>query len=123
LFEPSLARIKAEWARNGLTRLGTASYLLGEWSSAAALLGRAAARPDGSALDRFLLALARHRLGRSDEARRDCDRALARLRTDKLDDETRDVAVEALTTIRGLSISVAESLLRDAVFPVDPFAP
>jgi hypothetical protein len=38
------------------------------------------------------------------------------------DDETHDVALEALTTIRGLSRDEAESLLRDAAFPADPFA-
>ena len=63
----------------GLTRLGAAYFLLGDWASAAAVLDRAAARPDASALDGFLLALARHHLGRLDEARSDCDRALERL--------------------------------------------
>jgi hypothetical protein len=51
------------------------------------------------------------------------DRALERLRTDVADDETHDVAAEALLTIRGLSLGAAESLLRDAAFPADPFAP
>ena len=83
LFEPSLTRIKADGERNGLTRLGAAYFLLGDWASAAAVLGRAAARPDASALDGFLLALARHHLGRHDEARSDCDRALERLRSDR----------------------------------------
>ena len=48
-----------------------------------------------SALDGFLLALARHHLGRVDEARSDCDRALERLGSDLADEATRDVAVEA----------------------------
>ncbi len=71
----------------------------------------------------FLLALARQHLGRPAEARRDCDRALERLRTNNAEDETRDVAIEALMTTRGLSQSKAESLLLDAAFPANSFAP
>jgi len=115
--------LKADTERNGLTRLGAAYSLLGDWASAAAVLERAAARPDGSALDGFLLALAHHHLSRADEARSACERALARLRTDQDEDATHDVAAEALLTIRGLSLGAAESLLRDAAFPADPFAP
>jgi hypothetical protein len=122
-FEPRLMHLKGDRERNGLARLGTAYSLLGDWASAAAVLERAAARPDGSALDGFLLALAHHHLGRSDEARSECDRALARLRTDRDEAEAYDVAAEALTTIRGLSLCESESLLRDAAFPADPFAP
>jgi hypothetical protein len=33
------------------------------------------------------------------------------------------VAIEALMTIRGLGVDEAESLLLDAAFPGDPFAP
>ncbi len=62
---------------SGLTRLGAAYGLLGDWASAAAVLGRAAARPDASALDGFLLALARHHLGR---ARRGPERLRSRPR-------------------------------------------
>jgi hypothetical protein len=80
------------------------------------------ARLDASALDIFLLALTRHHLGRSDLARSDCDRALERLRTDEADAVIHDVALEALRTIRGLSIGETESLLLDAAFPADPFA-
>jgi tetratricopeptide (TPR) repeat protein len=122
LFRTSLIQLRADGERNGLTRLGAAYSLLGDWTSAAAVLGRAAARPDAPALDGFLLALAHHHLGRTAEARSDCDRALERLRTDEADDETRDVAFEALTTIRDLSVREAESLLLDAAFPVGPFA-
>src|SRR5262249_663309 len=125
-FEPSVMRVKADGERNGRTRLGAAYYLLGDWASAAAVLERAAARPEASALPGFLLALARHHLGRAGEARRECDRALARLGTDQAgvehEDETRDVAAEALTTIWALNIGQAESLLLDAAFPADPFA-
>jgi hypothetical protein len=35
---------------------------------------------------------------------------------------TRDVALEALTTIRDLGLDDAESLLLDAAFPADPFS-
>ncbi len=56
------------------------------------------------------------------EARRDGDRALERLRTGPAEDEPRDGAVEALMTIRGLSLDEAESLVRHAAFPADPFA-
>jgi hypothetical protein len=115
--------LKADRERNGLVRLGAAYSLLGDWASAAAILERAAAHHDGSALDSFLLALAHHHLGRAAEASSECDRALERLRTDVADDATLDVALEALTTIRGLSLGEAESLLRDAAFPADPFAP
>jgi WD40 repeat protein/serine/threonine protein kinase/Flp pilus assembly protein TadD len=121
-FEPSLLRIKADGERNGLTRLGAAHFLLGDWASATAVLGRVAARPEASALDGFLLALACHHLGRADEARSDCDRALERLASDLADAATHDVAVEALLTIRGLSVDEAESLLLDLLFPADPFA-
>jgi hypothetical protein len=121
-FELGLMHLKADTERNGLARLGAAYSLLGDWASAAAVLGRAAARPDAPALDVFLLALARHHLGRADEARGDCDRALERPRTDVADDETHDVALEALTTIRGLGLGEAGPLLLDAAFPADPFA-
>jgi hypothetical protein len=121
-FEPSLTRIKADPVQNGLTRLGAAYYLKGDWASAAAVLERAAARPDARALDEFLLALARHHLGRTAEARSECDRALKRLRTDEAGDETRDVALEALTTIRDLGADDAESLLLDAAFPAEAFS-
>jgi hypothetical protein len=33
------------------------------------------------------------------------------------------VAVEAIMTIRGLGVDAAASLLLDAAFPADPFAP
>jgi WD40 repeat protein/tetratricopeptide (TPR) repeat protein len=122
-FELRLMHLKADTERNGLARLGAAYSLLGDWGSASAVLERAAARPDPAALDVFLLALARHHMGRADEARSECDRAIGRLRTDPDGDETHDVAAEALTTIRGLSLDDAESLLRDAAFPADPFAP
>jgi hypothetical protein len=96
--------------------------LLGDWASAAAVLERAAARPDAMALAGFLLALARYHLGRVDEARSDCDRALERLGSGLADEATRDVAVEALMTIRGLGLDEAESVLLDLVFPAQPFA-
>jgi hypothetical protein len=121
LFEASLLRIKAREER-GLTRLGAAYVLIGDWASAAVVLSRAAARPEASALDGFLLALARHHLGRIDEARSDCDRDLARPGSDLTDEPTRDVAIEALMTIRGLSIDEADSVLLDTAFPIDPFA-
>src|SRR5262249_9106049 len=65
-FEASLQRIKVDTDRDGRTRLGVAHALLGEWASAAAVLARAAARRDASALDEFLLALVHHHLGRRD---------------------------------------------------------
>jgi WD40 repeat protein len=122
-FPASLARLKADPVRNGLARLGAAYCLLGDWAAAAAVLERTAARPGAPALDGLLLALARHHLGRSAEARSGCDRALERLRTERAEEETRDVAVAALVAIRGLGESDAESLLLDAVFPANPFAP
>jgi hypothetical protein len=76
-----------------------------------------------SPLDDFLLALAGHRLGRHDEARRDCDRGVARLGSELRDDATRDVAIEALMTVRSLSVDEAESFLLDVAFPADPFGP
>jgi hypothetical protein len=125
-FELRLTHIKVDTERNGLARLGAAYSLLGDWASAAAVLERASAHHDGSALGGFLLALAYHHLGQADKAESECDRALARLRTDHAAhadmDETRDVTVEALTAIRGLTISQAESLLLDAAFPANPFA-
>jgi eukaryotic-like serine/threonine-protein kinase len=121
-FEASLSRIKADAQRNGLTRLGAAYSLLGDWASAATVLGRNAARSDASALDGFLAALAQHHLGQRAEARSGCDRAVERLRTCIIEDEARNVALEALTAIRDLGIDEAESLLLDAAFPADPFA-
>ncbi len=123
LFEPRLMRLKADVHRNGLTRLGAAYFLLGDWASAAAVLERAAAKPDGSALDKFLLALARHHLDRKEEARSDCDRALQRLSTGAGNEETHDVAIAALTAILELSVSQAESLLLGGGLPADPFTP
>ncbi len=123
LFEPRLRSIKADEKRNGLTRLAAAYLLIGDWASAAAILSRAAARPDASALDGFLLALACHHLGRLDEARSDCDRALERLGSGLAEEATRDVAVEAMVTIRGLGVDEAEALLQDLVFPASPFGP
>jgi len=122
LFEPRLRSNKGDDGRNGLTRLGAAYVLLGDWASAAGVLGRAAARPVATALDDFLLALAHHHLGRVDEARSDCDRALERVASDLSDESTQDVAVEALMNIRGLGVDAAEALLLDAAFPADPFA-
>jgi tetratricopeptide (TPR) repeat protein len=120
-FELRLMQLQADTERDGLARLGAAYSLLGDWASAAAVLERAAARPDGSALDGFLLALAHHHLGRVDEARSDCDRALERLGSDLADEATHDVAVEALMTIRGQGVDEAESVLQDLVFPAEPF--
>jgi WD40 repeat protein/tetratricopeptide (TPR) repeat protein len=122
LFELTLMGIKGDTARNGLTRLAAAYSLLGEWAHAAAMPARAAARPDATALDDFLLALARHHLGRRDEARSECDRALGRLASDLADQATQDVAIEALMTILRLGVGEAEALLLDAAFPADPFA-
>jgi eukaryotic-like serine/threonine-protein kinase len=122
-FQTSLTRLKADPARNGLTRAGAAYYLLGDWAAAASIFERAAARPGAPALDGLLLGLARHHLGRSAEARSDCDRALERLRTERAEEETRDVAVAALMDIRGLGVDESDSLLLDAAFPTDPFAP
>jgi WD40 repeat protein/serine/threonine protein kinase len=123
LIETRLKIIKADAQRNGLTRLGAANILLGDWASAAAVLARAAARPDASAVDGFLLALARHHLGFVDEARSDCDRALERLQSGLPDEVTRDVAVEAMMTIRGQGVDEAEAQLQDLVFPASPFDP
>jgi eukaryotic-like serine/threonine-protein kinase len=117
-----LQTIRADTERSGLTRLGTAYILLDEWAPAADVLARAAARPDATALDDFLLALARHHLGRRDEARSDCDRALGRSGSGLADEATRDVAVDALMTTRGLGVDEAEALLLDVAFPADPFA-
>jgi hypothetical protein len=122
LFEPSLARIKADGERDGRTRLGAAYALLGEWGRAAAVLERAVARPEATPLDGFLVAVARQHLGRRGEAHHDCDRAMARLRSERADEATHDVAIEALMTIRGLSVDEAEALVLDAAFPGDPFA-
>ena len=123
LFQPSLEAIKADTERGGLTRLGAAYVLLGDWAPAAAVLARAAARPDALALDDFLLALARHHLGRLDEARGDCDRGLARSGGVMADESTHDVAIEALMTIRGLGVDEAESSFQDLLFPASPFGP
>jgi hypothetical protein len=117
-----LQAIKADDSRHGLTRLGAAYSLLGEWTSAAGVLTRATARPDAPALDSFLLALAQHHLGQLDEARSECDRGLARLRSDLADDATFDEAIEALVIVRGLSACEAEGLLLDRVFPANPLA-
>jgi hypothetical protein len=123
LFPPSLQMIRADTERTGLTRLGAAYYLLGEWAPAAVVLARAAARPDAPALDGFLLALARHNLGRVEEAWSDCNRALGGLGSGLADEATHDVAVEALMTIQGRGVDEAETVLQDLVFPAHPFGP
>src|SRR5262249_23103157 len=117
LFQRSLQTIRADTERDGRTRLGAAYALLGEWAPAAAVLAPAAARPDAPALDGFLLALARHHLGRVEEARSDCNRALGGLGSGLADEATHDVAVEALMTIRGRGVDEAETELQDLVFP------
>jgi tetratricopeptide (TPR) repeat protein len=122
-FEPSLLRIKADTERNGLTRLGAAYVLLGAWAPAEAVLARAAARPEASSLDGFLLALARHHLGHEVESRSDCNRALERPGSALADEPIHDVVVEALMTVRGLGVDEAEAVLQDLVFPADPFGP
>lgn len=121
-FELSLLGTRADNRRNGRTRLGAAYAQLGDWAPAAAVLARAAARPDATALDGLLLALAHNHLGRVNEARSDCDRALEQPGSDLGDEQTHDVAVAALMTIRGLALEEAEALLLDWVFPADPFA-
>jgi eukaryotic-like serine/threonine-protein kinase len=123
LFDASLLRIKADAERNGLMRLGAAYSSLGDWTSAAAVLGQAAARPDAPALDGLLLALVHYHVGRRDESRSLLEQALQRLTTERGEDDTRDVAVAALMTIRGLSVGEAELLLLDLAFPSDPLAP
>jgi hypothetical protein len=122
LFYLRLTTIESAGEWNGLTRLGAAYCLVGDWASAAAILERAGSWSDASALDCLLLALAQHRLGRHDEARSECDGAIERLKTSTFDDETRDVALVALMEIQRLSIEEAESLLLDLAFPVDRFA-
>jgi WD40 repeat protein/tRNA A-37 threonylcarbamoyl transferase component Bud32/tetratricopeptide (TPR) repeat protein len=122
LFPPSLQAIRADAERPSLTRLGAAYTLLGDWTLAATVLARATARQSATALDHFLLALARHHLGRRDEARSACDRALRRVAKDLSDEATQDVAIEALVNVRGLGVNEAEALLFDAAFPADPFA-
>jgi WD40 repeat protein/serine/threonine protein kinase len=117
LIELSLSKL-----RDIRTQLGVSYALLGEWALAAAILERGAARGESSVLDGFLLALCHHHLGRHDEARSDCDRALERLGRGLSDEATHDVATEALMTIRGLGFDEAESLRLDAALPADPFA-
>ena len=65
LFGSSLKLIKADETRNGFTRLGAAHCLLGEWQHAAEVLSRAAIRSGATALEFFLLALARDRTRRA----------------------------------------------------------
>ncbi|QEH39156.1 Serine/threonine-protein kinase pkn5 [Aquisphaera giovannonii] len=122
LYRPALRAIRADAERPGRTRLGAAYLLLGEWAPAAAALARPAPAPDGPAPDGFLLALALHHLGRRDDARAACVRALERPAINPADDPARDVAVEALATILGLDADHAEGLLLDRAFPADPFA-
>ena len=122
LFTPSLERMKDDFARHGLSRLGAAYCLQGDWTRAAEVLNRAASLPRASAADVFLLALARHHLGRHASARIDCDRAFEHLKTGIPDEETRGVAIEALMAVRNASVFGAESLLLDATFPADPFS-
>jgi hypothetical protein len=121
-LEPRWRSIAGDGERDGRTRLGAAYALRGEWAPAAAVLGRAIARPDATALDLFLLALARHHLG-SDDARSACDTALSRLEGAAADDATRDIGIAALLAIRGLTADEAESLLLDRAFPAEPFGP
>ena len=123
LFQPSLWTIRADVDRDGRTRLGAAYVLLGDWALAVTVLAQAAARPEASVLDDLLLALARHHLGRLDEARSDCARVLERLRNGSSDEATHDAAIEALMTIRGLDADAADSLLLDLVFPAPAVCP
>ena len=121
-FGSSLQIIKADETQNGLTRLGAARCLLGQWKDAEPVLSRAARSPGATALEFFLLALARDHIEEHSQAQLDCDRAVALLKSDKLEQATNDVAVEALMTIRGASVDEAQSVVFDAAFPADPFS-
>jgi hypothetical protein len=68
-------------------------------------LARAASRSGATALDFFLLALARHHLEERTQAQLDCDRASVLLKYEKRAQETNDVAVEALIKLRGATVS------------------
>ena len=122
LFGSALQSIRADEMQNGFTRLGAAHCLLGHWGDATAVLSRAASRSGATALDFFLLALARHHVEEHVQAQLDCDRAFALLKCDKLAQDTNDVAVEALIKVRGVSVDEAQALVFDAAFPVDPFS-
>ena len=76
-------------------------------------------------MDGFLLSLARHHLGRAEPAWLACSRALERFRSAGFDGDeaARDLALEALMTVRRLGLAEAQSLLFDAEFPSQPFAP
>ncbi|MHB1560327.1 MAG: protein kinase domain-containing protein [Isosphaeraceae bacterium] len=122
LFEPALAVIRDDPRRSALTRLGAAYLSLGDWPRAAAVLERVASRPDAPALDGFLLALALHHQGRTDEARATCELALREYHDGATGGAvTREVALEALARLRNFDMNTAESALLDAAFPVDPF--
>jgi hypothetical protein len=69
------------------------------------VLARAASRSGATALDFFLLALARHHLEERTQAQLDCDRASVLFKYEKLAQETNDVAVEALIKVRGATVS------------------
>jgi serine/threonine protein kinase/WD40 repeat protein/tetratricopeptide (TPR) repeat protein len=122
LYETALEVIRGAAQGHGLTRLGAAYLSLGEWQRAASVLARAAERPDAPALDGFLLSLALHHQGRASEARAACERALAHYRAGATDGgAAREIALEALTTIRGVRPEKAELTLLDAAFPEAPF--
>ena len=86
------------------------------------MLARAASRSGATALDFFLLALARHYLEERAQAQLDCDRASVLWKYEKRAQETNDVAVEALIKVRGASVDKAQALVLDAAFPADPFS-
>ena len=69
------------------------------------MLARAGSRSGATALDFFLLALARHHLKERTQAQLDCDRASVLFKYEKLAQETNDVAVEALIKVRGATVS------------------
>jgi hypothetical protein len=122
-LDAGLRSLLADPSRDGRTGLGVIHYLRGDWPAAAAVLQLAASTPTSTGTDRFLLALALHRLGRQHEARRWVDRGGDWLKRNAADEVLRTLAVEAAAEIRGVSLPEAEArLFDDPVLPADPFA-
>jgi hypothetical protein len=122
-IDAALRKVLADPEEDGRTRLAAARLIQSDGPAAVAVLRSSAERPDSSATDRFLFALALHRVGRRDEARRWADLGEQRLGPIPADHALRALATEATAAVSGLSRSEAEALIfDDPVFPADPFA-
>ncbi len=86
----------------GWTRLGAAYALRGEWTLALDALAKGAAEPSGGTdCNRFLLSWVNHRLGHTETARRELERAIAGMKQHGFGDELNSLASFVMPELPG----------------------